>query len=118
MPLEDPNLKDPVAQYDHDDGLSVIGGYMYYGSLVPELRAYYVFGDFSQGFTAPNGRLFVADLLSGKIEELLLGADRHALGLFIKGFGQDRDGEIYVLASTALGPYGATGEVLKLVASP
>ena len=75
MPLEDPNLKDPVAQYDHDDGLSVIGGYMYYSSLVPEFRAFYV-------------------------------------------FGQDRDGEIYVLTSTALGPYGATGSVLKLVASP
>jgi glucose/arabinose dehydrogenase len=117
LPFEDPHLKDPVAEYDHDDGLSIIGGYMYYGSLVPELRAFYVFGDFSRGFTSPNGRLFVADLLTGRIEELLLGADRHAPGLFIKGFGQDHDGEIYVLASTALGPYGATGVVLKLVPS-
>ena len=115
MPFEDPGLTDPVAQYDHDDGISIIGGYMYYGSHVPELRARYVFGDFSLGFTTPNGRLFVADLLTGKIEELLLGTEQRSLGLFVKGMGQDRDGEVYVLASTALGPYGTTGVVLKLV---
>lgn len=118
LPFEDPSLTGPVAQYDHDDGLSIIGGFMYYGALVPELRARYVFGDFSQGFTAPSGRLFVADLLSGKIEELLLGAEQHPLNLFVKGFGQDADGEIYVLASEALGPYGTTGVVLKLIGVP
>ena len=117
VPFEDPALVDPVAQYDHDDGLSVIGGYIYYGTLVPELRAFYVFGDFSRGFTTANGRLFVADLLTGRIEELLVGADRQNLGLFLKGLGQDHDGEIYVLASSALGPYGNTGVILKVVGS-
>jgi len=33
--FEDAGLIDPVAQYDHDDGLSVIGGYLYYGSNIP-----------------------------------------------------------------------------------
>jgi len=44
-----------------------------------------------------------------------IGRDRHSLGLFVKGVGQDHDGEIYVLASSALGPYGTTGVVLKIV---
>jgi len=114
-PFEDPVLVDPVAQYDHDDGLPVIGGFMYYGTLVPELRALYVFGDFSRGFVEPDGRLFVADLLTGRIEELLVGPDQRSLGLYVKGFGQDRSGEVYVLASSALGPYGNTGVVLKVV---
>jgi glucose/arabinose dehydrogenase len=115
LPFEDKSLTDPVAQYDHDDGLSVIGGHMYYGTGVPQLRALYVFGDFSRGFRNPDGRLFVADLLSGHIEELLIGEDAHNLNLYVKGIGQDRDGEIYILASSALGPYGNTGVVLKVV---
>lgn len=115
LPFEDPALIDPVAQYDHDDGLSVIGGHIYYGGGVPELWGRYVFGDFSRGFSQPDGRLLVADLNTGEIQELLIGAAREPLGLFVKGFGQDHAGEIYLLASTALGPYGDTGVVLKIV---
>lgn len=115
QPFEDKRLADPVAQYDHDEGLSIIGGYMYYGTQVPELRARYVFGDFSRGFRTPDGRLLVADLLTGHIEELLIGNDTHNLNLYVKGIGQDNDGEIYVLASSALGPYGNTGVVMKIV---
>jgi glucose/arabinose dehydrogenase len=115
LPLNDPNLTDPVAEYDHDDGISIIGGYPYYSTEVPQLWGSYVFGDFSRGFFSPNGRLFTADLFTGQIQELLIGADKIPLGLFVKGMGQDNQGEIYVLATTALGPYGDTGMVLKIV---
>jgi len=115
LPFEDPSLIDPVVQYDHDDGISVIGGHMYYGMQIPQLRALYIFGDFSRGFSGPDGRLFTADLLTGQIQELLIGRDSHNLKLYVKGLGLDRDGEIYILASSALGPYGNTGVVLKLV---
>ena len=116
LPFEDAALSDPLAQYDHDDGLSIIAGYMYHGTAVPELRGLYVFGDFSRGFTTPDGRLFVADLWTGQIEELLIGNDQHNLGLFVKGIGQDRSGEIYVLATSGLGPYGTTGTIFRIVA--
>lgn len=115
LPFDDPALIDPVAEYDHDDGISIIGGFTYYGRTVPELWAKYVFGDFSRGFFSPDGRLLVADLFTGEIQELLIGADQAPLGLFVKGIGQDRQGEIYVLAGTALGPYSDTGVVLKIV---
>jgi len=115
LPWPDANLIDPVAQYDHDDGLSVIGGFMYYGGAVPDLRALYVFGDFSKGFFSPGGRLFYADLLSGEIRELLLGPDKQPMQLFLKGLGQDASGEIYVLAGSSLGPFGTDGIVMKLV---
>jgi glucose/arabinose dehydrogenase len=117
LPLEDPRFADPVAQYDHDDGICVIGGYTYYGTQVPALWGHYVFGDFSRRFSVPEGRLFVADLFTGQIEELLIGPAGQSLGLFVKGFGQDHEGEVYVLASTALGPVGDTGVVLKIAAS-
>jgi hypothetical protein len=92
-----------------------VGGYIYYGTEVPALRALYVCGDFSLGFTAPGGRLFVADLWTGSIEELSIPSRPDGLGLFLKGIGQDNSGEVYVLASSALGPYGTTGVVMKMV---
>lgn len=115
QPLPDPNLADPVVQYDHDDGLSVIGGFMYYGKSVPQLRSQYVFGDFSTGFFTPGGRLFYADLLSGQVNSLLFGEEQLPLGLFLKGLGQDAEGEIYVLAGSSLGPFGTQGSVFRLV---
>jgi hypothetical protein len=35
-------------------------------------------------------------------------------GMFIKGFGQDADGELYVLGSKIEGPSGSAGVVLKI----
>jgi glucose/arabinose dehydrogenase len=115
LPLDDPLLTDPVVQYDHDDGLAVVAGYTYYGKEVPELWGQYVCGDWSRQFSAPQGRLFVADLFTGEIHELLIGPQGNPLGLFIKGFGQDHDGEVYVLTGTAGGPAGTTGVVSKIV---
>jgi hypothetical protein len=37
------------------------------------------------------------------------------LGLYVKAFGQDAAGELYLLAGTNLGPFGAGGTVLKIV---
>lgn len=111
----DPTLIDPVAQYDHDDGISIIGGYVYRGSEIPELFGKYVFGDFSRSFGAPEGRLFYADLDTGLIREFRIGTDERDLGLYVKGFGQDADGELYVLAGSNLGPFGTGGVVLKIV---
>ncbi len=53
---------DPSLEYDHDEGLSVVGGYIYRGSEIPKLYGKYVFGDFSGDFFDPTGRMFVGDL--------------------------------------------------------
>ena len=45
----------PVAQYDHDEGYAVGGGFVYRGQAIPALRGTYVFADF------PRGRLFAID---------------------------------------------------------
>ncbi len=113
-----PGLIDPIAEYDHDDGISVIGGFVYRGSEIPELVGKYVFGDFSTGFFNPDGRLFYLDLDTGQISEFLLDGTTDPLGLFIKGFGQDADGELYLLAGTNLGPFGDFGQVFKIVPEP
>ena len=111
-------LIDPVAEYDHDEGISVIGGFVYRGSAIPELFGKYIFGDFSTAFGTPLGRLFYADLDTGLINEFMIGLGDRALGLFVKGIGQDADGEIYVLADAGLGANSLEGVALKLVAAP
>ena len=35
--------------------------------------------------------------------------------MFVKGFGEDANGEVYLLASTALAPFGTGGVVMKIV---
>ena len=113
------DLIDPVLEYDHDEGISVIGGFVYRGSAIPELYGKYVFGDFTNGgFTTPGGRLFYGDLSDGSIHEFTIGLDDRALGLFVKGFGTDADGEIYVLGDFGLGAHSTAGEILKIVAAP
>ena len=109
------NLFDPAAQYDHDEGLSIIGGLVYRGTEIPELFGKYVFGDFSRGFGNPDGRLFYADLDIGLINEFVIGIDDRNLNLYIKGFGQDENREIYLLASSNLGPSASGGKVSKIV---
>lgn len=117
-PGDPPDLIDPVVEYDHDEGISIIGGFMYRGSLIPDLVGKYVFGDFSQSFSDPEGRLFYADLQTGLIQEFMLGAQDLPLGMFVKGFGEDASGELYLLAGTSLGPFGNDGAVFRIVPAP
>jgi uncharacterized protein (TIGR03118 family) len=110
-----PDLIDPIAEYDHDEGSVAIGGFVYRGNLVPALQGLYVFGDWGS-FAKPSARLFYLDPNS-IIKELRIGlADRPA-GFWLRGFGQDADGELYVFGSTRLGPQGDTGVMLKIVPS-
>jgi len=108
-------LIDPVAEYDHDDGISIIGGFVYRGSQHPGLVGKYVFGDFSASFQ-PEGRLFYIDTDQSlsDIFEFQLGALNEPLGLFVLGFGEDEDGELYVSTSEALGPGGNGGQVWRI----
>ncbi len=66
----------PVAQYDHDEGNAISGGFVYRGSAVPELQGTYVFGDIV------TGRLFGVEA-----DQLKLGqqAEIRELGLRVDG---------------------------------
>lgn len=104
-------LIDPLAQYDHDDGIAVVGGYVYRGSEVSSLVGKYVFGDFG-GIGPDSGRIFYLD--SGNIIKAFSIGGSTRLPLSILGFAQDANGEIYVLTSETGTPFGATGKVWKI----
>jgi glucose/arabinose dehydrogenase len=123
-PLGEP-LLDPIAEYAHPSsgfspqgGITVVGGFVYRGSRSLSLVGKYVFGDFSGQFVVPSGRLYFLEELTGgdfEIREFQIGADDIPYGLFLKGFGEDEDGEIYACGSTALAPFGDSGVVERIV---
>jgi len=44
-----PNFVYPIAQYDHDEGNAIGGGYLYEGQAIPALRGKFVFTDIVRG---------------------------------------------------------------------
>jgi glucose/arabinose dehydrogenase len=108
-------LVDPIAQYDHGDGHAIVGGFVYRGAAISALAGRYVFGDFGD-FTTPTGKLFYLDG-SGEPVRFRIAAPGNSPGIWVKGFGQDSAGEIYVCGSEQLGPSGSTGKVLKIAPS-
>jgi len=117
-------LIDPVIEYANtrgsDDGVGivVVGGHVYRGTDLPELHGRYVFGDWSTGFSVPDGTLLVATPGPEglwQLEELAVtNRPDGRLGHFVLGFGQDADGELYVLTSDSSGPSGTSGRVYRL----
>ncbi len=101
--------------------LTVIGGHVYRGKDLHGLKGDYLFGSFSRSFAGPQGEIFVAKPSGPGLwpfEKLSLVSFPDHLGAFVKGFGQDLNGEIYVTTSTVLGPSGTTGKVYKIVPAP
>jgi len=123
-PIGEP-LLDPIAEYAHpgsgfspEGGITVVGGFVYRGSRSTSLVGKYVFGDFSGQFSVPSGSLyFLEESTPGNFEirEFQIGADDSPYGLFLKGFGEGEDGEIYACGSTALAPFGETGVLERIV---
>jgi glucose/arabinose dehydrogenase len=78
----------PVAEYDHGQGCSVTGGYVYRGVQFPALTGVYFYGDFCSGIIwglhrEADGSWSNAELLSS--------------GYLISSFGQDEAGEVYLV---------------------
>ncbi len=112
--IEFANTKNPLGG---DLGLTVVGGEVYRGDDVSALRGHYVYGSATtRTLPGGSGRLFASRMRGSPlwtIQELRVnGTD--PIGYFVKGFGIDRRGEVYVMASRVLGPSGTTGTVLRL----
>jgi hypothetical protein len=111
---------DGTLEYDHDDGISITGGFVYRGSAIPELEGKFIFGDLALHGTPirADGRLFYADLQGGSIHEFLLPQFANGVlpnGLTVHGFGQDANGELYALVTNT--PSNGTGGIIyKIVA--
>ncbi len=124
-------LIDPISgplgtlEYDHGDGISITGGFVYRGTDIPQLFGKYVFGDLAltpaaNGNPRIDGRLFYADLQAGTINEFLIPQfvnDKLPNGLTVHGFGRDGSGELYAIV-TNTAANGTGGIVYKIVGVP
>ncbi|MEO6696655.1 MAG: PQQ-dependent sugar dehydrogenase [Gammaproteobacteria bacterium] len=79
----------PALEYDHDQGCSVISGFVYRGGTIPELEGQYLYSDYCAGFI----RSF--KYVNGKVAEQRhwnVGETGNVLS-----FGEDAQGEMYLL---------------------
>ena len=91
-----PGFTFPVAEYDHNEGrCSVTGGPVYRGERLPELAGATLYADYC------SGTIWRLDGAGGQPVVLL------EAGFPVSSFGEDADGEVYVL------DYGA-GRLLAL----
>jgi hypothetical protein len=85
----------PIFEYNHSQGCSITGGYVYRGVLYPEMTGNYFVADYCSGIIwrlFPDGDRWLADIV--------LDSD-----MVISSFGEDVDGEIYVLNYFSGGVY-------------
>ena len=107
------SLKEPIDDYSHDVGHSIIGGYIYRGSTSDDLVGKYVFGDWSTGFFVSNGKLFYLNETQPGLWERIefqMYNDK-PLKRSVLSFGVDEMNEIYVCTTRTTGSLLATGEV-------
>jgi glucose/arabinose dehydrogenase len=80
----------PVLEYDHSDGCSVTGGYVYRGARIPQIQGHYFYADFCGGWV----RSF--RMRGGAAVEK---TDWPSLspGRGVTSFGEDAAGELYLM---------------------
>ena len=87
-----PGAVPPVLELSHDTGdCSISGGFVYRGSKIPDLVGSYVFSDYC------TGTIRAIRVTNGQV------VARRDLGITandISSFGQDADGELYVISQT------------------
>ncbi|MFT6711231.1 MAG: glucose/arabinose dehydrogenase [Arenicella sp.] len=102
------DLIDPIAEYGRDIGVSVIGGFIYRGSDLPMLNQHYVFADFARTGSSRNlmsldGNNVVAEFSADVSDN-------------VTGFGQDAEGELYIVTNPSFGdPLNTQGTLQKII---
>jgi len=102
----------PVAEYSHQEGCSITGGFVYRGKALPMLDGRYFYADYCTGLlrsfvwtsdpSSPTAPGWIRDHWDWKPT-----IDRRGILSQISSFGVDHDGELYIVE--------LTGAIYKLV---
>ena len=99
----------PIAEYEHEEGISITGGFVYRGKELTKLTDKYIFADWT-------GPMFY---LEKKGESWIRGAVSLAAkptrDFKILSFVQDNDAELYLLTNQEVGPKDTKGAIYKLI---
>jgi len=82
------NNVDPITEYDHGQGQSITGGFVYRGTANANLQGFYVFGDYV------SGRIWAVDSTSAQGTS---PTEIDITSLNISSFAQGVDGELYAV---------------------
>lgn len=88
----------PIHEYDHGQGCSITGGYVYRGAAIPELVGRYLYSDYCSGFL--RSLRYESGVVTERLQWLT------GIGN-VFSFGQDGAGELYILTQN--------GRVLRIV---
>ncbi|NNF01594.1 MAG: glucose dehydrogenase [Bacteroidia bacterium] len=102
----------PIHEYPHSVGISVTGGYVYRGDEIESLYGKYVYAEW-------NGKLFYLskdenDLWSNYSLNIR-SINGNNLKENINSFGEDENGELYILSQDSGGPFSKKGKVYKII---
>jgi len=111
-----PDAIDPILDYPHTTGQTIVGGYVYRGRAIQSLRGWYVFADYL-GATG-NGRIFMFRYTGGTVShfnDITAQLFPTAVGNFPlnnpSSLGEDANGELYICDIT-------NGNIYKIIAAP
>ena len=82
----------PAVEYDHGEGCSITGGYVYRGTALPELQGRYFYSDFCEGFL--RSLRYDGGVVVERVQWIPPGVGN------IQSFGQDGAGNLYLLLRT------------------
>ncbi len=127
----------PIFEGGHDLGIVIVGGDVYRGNSVVGLQGRYIFGYWSDSRTVGNGTLLAATppatwaappstaadltpeenaMWDAQIVNVT-NRDNETLGMFLRGFGEDINLDMYVMTNDVGGPDNSTstGKIWKIV---
>jgi glucose/arabinose dehydrogenase len=102
----------PILEYTHtQNNCSVTGGYVYRGQSYPRMQGIYYFGDFC------SGRIWGARPTGTGWEtvELLRASDPQISRFLIPSFGEDEEGNLYVMHLAHINEGALGGAVYRIV---
>jgi glucose/arabinose dehydrogenase len=79
----------PLVEYEHSEGCSVTGGYVYRGDKILSLQGYYIYGDYC------SGNIWALSYDGNTVTQNVLLVESE---LNITSFGQDPAGNLYILS--------------------
>ncbi len=82
-------LEDPVFEYNHLEGVSITGGYVYRGSSLTNLIGKYIYADYG------SGKIWSLEYVGGIVKDNTELIDTN---LNIPSFGVDSNNELYICA--------------------
>jgi len=110
----------PILEYQNCnvfsdcEGISITGGYVYRGDN-EEWDGTYFFGDWSARFDVMDGRLMAGRQQNGEWSMQRVEVEGRETLPYILAFGQDNDGDVYLLTTESLGPTGQLDRIYRIV---